>query len=437
MNLPPLQYHAIQSQLYHEQRRFKVAPAGRRSGKTELSKRKVIDRATDGTRFSSARFFCGAPTRDQAKRIFWTDLKKYTPKFLIKDISESALVISLINDSEIHVLGFDKPERVEGTPWDGGVLDEYGNMKPEVWPEHVRPALSDRLGWCWMIGVPEGRNHYYDLFSDALKPETLDWGGYTWFSEDILPPEEIAAAKRDLDLLTYEQEYEASFVTFEGRAYYSFSDRNKRKTDYDPEADLILCLDFNVSPGVAAIIQEEVILTPDGVIVKGQSRTLVIDEVYIRRGSNTLKVCEAFIKRYSGHEGDVYVYGDATGGAAGTGKVLGSDWELVEQALRPVFGDRLFFMVPKANPREKLRINAVNSRIKSVSGLRRLFVDPNGAPMVVKDFEGVRFAKDGTGEIDKKKDRMLTHLTDAIGYYIVKEFPIVSVQEGMVALEGF
>ena len=43
---------------------------------------------------------------------------------------------------------------------------EYGNMKLEAWGANVRPALSDRKGWCDLIGVPEGRNHYYDT---ALK----------------------------------------------------------------------------------------------------------------------------------------------------------------------------------------------------------------------------------------------------------------------------
>jgi hypothetical protein len=43
-----------------------------------------------------------------------------------------------------------------------GILDEFGNCKPNAWGANVRPALSDRNGWCDLIGVPEGRNHYYD-----------------------------------------------------------------------------------------------------------------------------------------------------------------------------------------------------------------------------------------------------------------------------------
>jgi len=431
--LPKLRPHKIQYRLFTEDFRFKVTPAGRRSGKTEISKRKILKEAIRGTRHSVSRFFCAAPTRDQAKRIFWADLKRKLRKPFVKDVSDGNLVITLDNNNEIHVLGMDKPERIEGLPWDGGVLDEYGNMKQDVWPEHVRPALSDRMGWCWMIGVPEGRNHYYDLFREAGKNELRDWSTYTWPSADILPPEEIEAAQRDLDPLTFDQEYNASFVTFEGRCYYCFTDRNKRRSDYDPEADLYICLDFNVSPGVAAIIQEEAVMSM-GVPVIGESKTQVIDEVYIKRNSNTMKVCQEIIEKYGRHQGDVLVYGDATGGAKGTSKIVGSDWDLVEEILRPVFGRRISFDVPRANPRERSRVNAVNSRLCNVKGQRRLFVDPVKAPNVVQDFEGVRSMPDGS--IDKRKDPMLTHISDGIGYYIAREFPVIDVQEGMIKVVG-
>ncbi len=52
-------------------------------------------------------------------------------------------------------------------------------------------------------------------------------------------------------------------------------------------------------------------------------------------------------------------------------------------------------------------------------------VDPKHAPHTIKDFEGVRLLEGGTGEIDKKHDPMLTHPTDALGYMVAKEHPII------------
>lgn len=382
------------------------------SGKTELAKRKIICSALKGTPFSSARFFCAAPTREQAKRIFWQDLKRYSPKEVIRDINETELSITYTNDSTILVLGMDRPERIEGPPWDGGVLDEYANMHERVWPEHVRAALSDRLGWCWFIGVPEGKNHYYDLYYKAIKGDDPLWEAFTWYSSDILPPEEIEAAKRDLDELTFSQEYCADFISFEGQIYYAFSKANIRPQQYDAEADLLLCFDFNIQPGVAAIVQEDQEYNNRGERIQGGTNTYIIDEVFIPKASNTLRVCQQILNKYEKHKGDVYVYGDSTGGAGGTGRVMGSDWDLVEQALEPVFRDRYFMEVPRSNPKERHRINAVNSRIKSLSGRRRLFVDPK-CENVVRDFEGVRSLPDGS--IDKKKDPKLTHMCFAAG----------------------
>jgi hypothetical protein len=51
-------------------------------------------------------------------------------------------------------------------------------------------------------------------------------------------------------------------------------------------------------------------------------------------------------------------------------------------------------------------------------------VDPVKAPNVVKDLEGVRLLKGGSGAIDKKVDPALSHISDAAGYYISKEYPI-------------
>jgi hypothetical protein len=54
----------------------------------------------------------------------------------------------------------------------------------------------------------------------------------------------------------------------------------------------------------------------------------------------------------------------------------------------------------------------------------RMMVDPGAAPHVVRDLEGVRILKGGAGEIDKKSDANLTHISDALGYYVAEVFPV-------------
>lgn len=418
-----LRPHDGQHALWHSKARFIVLPCGRRSGKSEIAKRKLVLAAINpDSGYPDANYFAAAPTRDQAKRIYWKDIRALIPKQLVIKANESELLIQLYNGATIYVVGMDKPERIEGLSWNGGILDEYANMKKMAWEENVRPALSDRNGWCWLIGVPEGRNHYYELYQYALSEESgEEWAAFTWKSAEILPEKEIASARASLDELTFQQEYEASFVTFEGRCYHQFTTEThtaKLRHLYNKQAPLIFCFDFNVEPGVAAICQE--VTLPNGL-----EGTAVIGEVYIPRNSNTPAVCRKLLQDWGGHEGPILCFGDATGGGRGSAKIAGSDWDLIRAEFRQTkLWSKMRFEVPASNPPERARVNAVNSRLKSESGIIRLMVDSEYARHVIKDFEGVILLKGGSGEIDKKADLTLSHISDAIGYYIEARFPI-------------
>jgi len=432
----PLRDHDTQIAAWRSTKRFNIIPAGRRSGKTELiGKRKQVlrfmlchDRRYPQffSPYDDPKYFIGAPTRDQVKRIYWSDIKALVPvSFMSKAPNESNLVIYGKNGAELHLLGLDKPERIEGSPWDHGVVDEIGNVKKNAWQANIRPALSDRKGGCDFIGVPEGRNHYYDMWNKAKADKTGDWGHFHWISADILDPTEIIAAKADLDELVYMQEYEASFINFSGQAYYNFNEIHNvgnYRQFYNPRKPISFHFDFNVAPGVAVICQE---MGADVFqITPGKTITVAIGEVHIPRNSTTPRVCHKLIQDWGQHKSNIICYGDATGGAKGSAKVRGSDWDLIKQELIPYLGDRLYFKVPKANPFERQRVNAVNSRLKSASGDIRLLIDGKFCPMLIKDLEGVTVIEGGAGEIDKKSDLSLTHISDALGYYIHKEFPV-------------
>jgi hypothetical protein len=438
--------------------RFKVVPAGRRSGKTERAKRNIIRAAMNprGFKFDDPQFACAAPTFNQAKSIYWKDLKRMIPTWMKVRTSETDLQIDLITGAMIRVVGMDKPERIEGSPWDGIILDEYANMKEGAWEENVLPALTDRKGWAWLIGVPEGRNHYYDIYKNACGPWNInqpkgDWDGFTWKSIEIMEPEEIERRRSQMDPLTFQQEYEASFINFAGQAYYPFREElhcAPLRQNYNPQAELIVCLDFNVDPGVAVICQEMELPSRDevaqGIEVGGktlfggvrrtaaQIGTAVIGEVYIPRNSNTPAVCRKIAADWSDHTGEISVYGDATGGARTTQSETGaSDWDLVKEHLYREFSSQqvtirlnLSDNGKPMNMPERHRVNAVNSRLMSDSGMIRMMIDGATAPMTVKDFEGVRLLDGGSGELDKKHDMKLTHLTDAVGYYVAKRFPV-------------
>jgi hypothetical protein len=435
-----MRHHAEQRRLWRSDARFKVVSAGRRSGKTELAKRDSVIGALEETEVEGARYILAAPTLAQAKEIFWQDLQDLVPEWAKVKTSHSELTIWLVNGSRLMVCGLDRPQRIEGSPIRDIKVDEYANCQADAWDAHIRPALStaDCLGTAWLFGVPEGRNHYYKKHQQARSCSDGEWDAFTWHSADIIPAEEVEAARGSMDVMTFRQEYEGSFETFEGRAYYDFGDGNLRELRYDPDLDLIFCFDFNVSPGTASVWQEQSI------------GTCCVGEVWIPQNSNTPAVCEKLAADWgaegAGHKGRVKCYGDATGGARGTAKVDGTDWEIIEGHMRRAFPGtvrvagrtlhRVSVNVPKRNPRERSRVNAVNARIKAADGTRRLFVDPKRAPHVVEDLEGVRLLKGGSGEIDKKADPELTHLSDGAGYYVEREHPARAGKTGGVRRMG-
>jgi hypothetical protein len=352
------------------------------------------------------------------------------PKWALKKpisraISLSSRTILLQNGARIEIAGLDKPERIEGPPLDGFVGDEYGNFKPVAWSQNIRPALSTlgRSGFAILIGVPEGKNHYFELTEDAKKKE--DWEVFTWHTSEI-NLEEAEKARGDVDALTFSQEYEGAFVSFQGKAYYAFDPEfncppEDKRAIYNPSYPLIFCHDFNRVPGTCVIAQE--LPAPDWLkkINQGKDRDLVttyIDEVFFRQDSNTEKVCDELIRRWRKHTGTVNIHGDASGGAKVSSGVDGSDWDIVRAKLKPHFNIRECW--PRGNPPVRTRINAMNTRLRSADGYVSCIIDTKGCPMLIRDFESVTC--NDAGDLEKS-EALLTHISDGASYYVAEEFP--------------
>lgn len=412
--------------------------AGRRSGKTEVGgKRRPILEALVDARFSDGRTVFAAPTQDQARDIFWPDLKAMVPPAVVREVRESyPQTIVLTTGHRMEIRGLDRPQRIVGSPLDRIVITEVDDLKDlTVIDEEVLPALgtTGRLGCGIFEGVPNGMAILWALRERALDPENPDWEYFEWPSSEVLLPEEDEFWRRNLDPETYDREFNASFRNFSGRAYYPFDWKVHavERLEYDPRVPLRFCFDFNVDPGVAVIVQEQA--------YRGRRTevapvfTAVVGEVHIPEDSNTEKVCRKLVEDWGGHRGPVYCYGDASGGARHTSQTEGSDWDLIAGRggiLRRHFGARLRLQVPEANPLVKPRVNALNTRL-SVSDLTspgrvRMLVDPARAHRTCLDLDGVTLVKGGAFEIDKKKCEKagLTHLSDALGYYVHEEHPL-------------
>lgn len=200
--------------------RFAAIVAHRRSGKTVACINHLI-RAALRCPLQDPHFAYIAPTFTQAKDVAWEYLKRYCEPLLALSgtTHESELRVDLPNRGRVRLYGAENFDRLRGVYLDGVVLDEYATMDPRIW-EVVRPALSDRSGWCIWIGTPKGHNAFHDIWNRAnAEPD--------WFhlmlkasATGLLPPAELEQVKKDLTPEQYAQEYECSFEAAVMGAYY-------------------------------------------------------------------------------------------------------------------------------------------------------------------------------------------------------------------------
>ena len=146
-----------QRKVHLERKRFTVCALHRRAGKTTMSIAELADKAMRFT-LPDGLFFYVAPFLKQAKAIAWRELKARVAPMIPFDaveINESELWVRFkANGAMIRIYGADNPDAMRGVRLDGCVLDEVAQMKPEVWHDIIRPALSDRKGWAIFIGTP-------------------------------------------------------------------------------------------------------------------------------------------------------------------------------------------------------------------------------------------------------------------------------------------
>lgn len=393
--------------------RFPLVPAGRRSGKTERFKRFLTKRASA----VKGQYFAAAPTHDQAKKIFWDDLKALTLSAAHKRRpSESDRIIYLANGSEIHVIGLDKPQRIEGVPWKGGGVDEFADVKPDAWEANILPALNtvnpedpDYRAWCWLMGVPEGLNHYYDLCQAAETGGDPNFRVFHWKSAEILPPDVIESVKRSMSARQFRQEFEAAFETASGRIYEDYSKANHTKEVIQPHEQLLWMHDQNFTPLSSAIG------------VRRDDALYLLDEIVLTSAVSKQSAIE-FVEKYKDHQNKhVLIYGDPAG-RAGEKHGHESDYTDIEGVLR-ANGWKFTRKVRPAAPAIKDRQNAVRAKVKTADGHISLFVNPVRAKWCDKGLATVQL-KEGSA-FQEDQTNKYQHITTAIGYCIDREWPVV------------
>lgn len=222
--------HEKQKEVFNDDHRFKIVAAGRRFGKSRLAAWMLL---IEALKSKSKDVFYVAPTYQQARDILWGLLKELGHE-LIANTHENTSVITLVNGRKIYLKGADRPDTLRGVGLAFVVIDEYADIKPNVWEQILRPALADVQGGALFIGTPKGRNHFYELYKFAESGKDKEWTNFHYSSYDnpLIPASEIDAAKNSMSSFAFRQEFLASF---EAASRDIFKDDWIKIDDNEPE----------------------------------------------------------------------------------------------------------------------------------------------------------------------------------------------------------
>ena len=243
--------------------RWSVLVCHRRFGKTVCMINHLI-RSALLSKQKNPRYAYISPTFKQSKSIAWDYMKQFTNKIPYIKFNETELRVDLPNGARITLLGSENSDGLRGIYLDGCVIDEYANVHSKLFPEIIRPALSDRKGYCVFIGTPQGmNNNFYELYQHAQGAD--DWFNYKAKASDtkIVDEDELVKAKEVMGEKKYLQEFECDWIAnIEGAIFndtLSKMEDGKQLTrvPYDPSLPVSTAWDLGVADHSAIIFFQQ------------------------------------------------------------------------------------------------------------------------------------------------------------------------------------
>ena len=244
--------------------RWAVLSIHRRAGKSVLCINELIKRALTNDQWNPRYAYIG-PTYKQTKSIIFDYLKYYAGVIPGSKFNEQELSCTLPNGAKISLLGSENPDSLRGNYYDGIICDEYAQINPRLFPEIIRPALSDRKGFCYFVGTPQGMsNDFYNKYQHGLKDKT--W--YTKVAKasetGIVDQEELEAALELMGKNKYRQEFECDWVAaLEGAIYGDIIEKIENKgqvgrVPYDPTYPVSTAWDIGISDKTVILFFQQV-----------------------------------------------------------------------------------------------------------------------------------------------------------------------------------
>ena len=372
----------------------------------------------------------GAPTypmlRDVTRRAFLDTLNEVGLDYQFWAGENRVLLRA--TGSQVLFRALEEVERIRGTnlAWFG--VDELTYCREGAW-ERLEARLRDPgarelcgfgawtpngFDWVWQRFVSDERVGGYGV---VMAPPG---------ENKALPPDFYERLRASYDERFFAQEALGQYLSvFAGQVYYGF-DRQTHVVDRLEwrRGPVMWSMDFNVSFMASVFCQQE------------RDSLRVLDEV-AARNSNTFAVADIAAERLRAARAEMIqggmldrderlvlrIYGDATG-ARRQSSADRSDYEILRQwAGRNADWLDCSFHVPRDNPSVRDRVASVNAMLRPADGDARVRIARRCGELI-KDLERVAWERDGGGIEKNAKELERTHISDALGYVVHREFPV-------------
>ena len=356
-----------------------------------------------------------------------TDPETGEPWFLAPDqmhYHETRHVLTWDGGGPILFVTAENPRSIAGPNVAFCGTDEPGSIKQEAWRNtiarvrHPRAVLRQKVA----AGTPEGLNYLAEQFGPDMPPGYHKYVMPTRDNVELLKHhpeylEQVKANATEAELAAY---LDGKFVNMTGAlAYPEFSaERQMRPLEADRNLPLRLSFDFNVTPMTVVVGQQ--IQGPYG------PEFLVLEAIALA-DSTVMASCAAVLQRYPKWPAGVVVYGDASGRNRNQGQSIRSNYSIIEEHLAGM--GPLALKVPMSNPAVSLRINTVNILCRDSRNVTRVWINgdsqkPRSSPCreLLRSLQ-LTTRKTGTDDLSKPAGETVTHMSDALGYWLTAEAP--------------
>ncbi len=406
-----------QARFLAQEQKFRAFVAGFGSGKTWVGGSGLCQHFWEWPKIDAGYF---APTYAQVRDIFYPTIEEVAFDWgLTTDIHETNHEVSLYAGNRyrgtILCRSMEKPGEIVGFKIGKALIDELDVMKKVkaemAWRKimaRMRYKVDGLKNGVDVTTTPEGFKFVYSQFVKAVrdKPELAKLYGMvqasTYENGKNLPEDYIPSL-----LATYPPQLIAAYIRGQftnlatGNVYPNFD----RKLNHTPERiqaheTLHIGMDFNVLNMTAAVS------------VIREDRPLTLEELTKVRDTPTM--ARMLKERYRDKDHEIVIYPDASGQNTSSKNASESDLTILRNAGFTV-------QVNSSNPAVKDRVNSVDAMTLNAEGKRRWLVNTDQCPTLTEAQEQQAWGDDG--EPDKKTGH--DHPNDAVGYFLVKRWPIV------------